>query len=345
MKIVIYGTGYAAQEFISQLEYLKAYSLSPSAKDYKVVGITDSHVTYENVKEYEKKIGRNDIPIFPAQELPKLSSGGGFDYIVVCANEQAKTIFSILQGLLSDIDCVFQVNDFLLNHFVNECDKENDLWEFFRNSPHRLIHKFLHYFRVYDTFFSRFRGKDIVFCEVGVDRGGSLQMWKSYFGPKATIIGVDINPECKQFEEENIIVEIGSQSDPAFWDEFKKKYPKLDILVDDGGHTKEMQAITFECMFPALKDGGIYLCEDVQTSYMKRFDGGYKCDTFIEFSKNFIDDIHMFHSEEEDHMPNYNTFHMRGIHFYDSIVLIEKGMVDFAHIAVRLKNEQGENSD
>lgn len=76
MKIVIYGTGYAAQEFISQLEYLKAYSLSPSAKDYKVVGITDSNVTYENVKEYEKKIGRNDIPIFPAQELPKLSSGG-----------------------------------------------------------------------------------------------------------------------------------------------------------------------------------------------------------------------------------------------------------------------------
>lgn len=226
-----------------------------------------------------------------------------------------------------------------MDHFVNDCDKNNDLWKFFCSHPHRQMCKQTSYFKIYDTFFRQFRGKDIVFCEVGVWKGRSLQMWKNYFGPKATIIGVDIDPDCKKFEEENIIVEIGSQSDPNFWAEFKRKYPKLDILVDDGGHTKEMQTVTFECMFPALEDGGIYLCEDVDTSYRKDFGEKYKGDTFIEYSKDFIDDIHMCYSEEEDHKPNYNTFHMRGIHFYENIVLIEKGTLDFVPISIRLKNE------
>lgn len=77
MKIIVYGTGLAAREFINQLEYLKTYSFSPSVKDYEIVGITDSNVTYENTKQYEQKIGRSDIPIFPACELAKLFSARG----------------------------------------------------------------------------------------------------------------------------------------------------------------------------------------------------------------------------------------------------------------------------
>ena len=62
------------------------------------------------------------------------------------------------------------------------------------------------YFDVYEEYFSEFKGKKITFVEVGIFNGGSLKVWKEYFGPDARIIGVDINPECKKFEEDGIEV-------------------------------------------------------------------------------------------------------------------------------------------
>ena len=149
----------------------------------------------------------------------------------------------------------------------------NHLEKYFRANEKRQIHKFYHYFDIYDRYFSQYRGKEITFMEIGVFQGGSLQMWKDYFGPQARIIGVDIDPRCKELEEDNIEIHIGSQSDRKFLRDLKTKIPKVDILLDDGGHTMRQQIVTFEELFDHVKPEGLFLCEDLHTSYFLEYGG------------------------------------------------------------------------
>ena len=201
----------------------------------------------------------------------------------------------------------------------------NDLEKYFRQNENRLIDKWVHYFEIYDRHFSRFRDKEIVLLEIGVSQGGSLQMWKNYFGKKAKIYGIDIDSRCKDFEEENITVLIGSQSDRKFLDDVKIKVPAVDILIDDGGHFMVQQIVSFEELFEIVKDDGIYLIEDLHTSYWLSHSGGYKRrGTFIEYSKNFIDSLNAFHSQQKNFKVNDFTKTVDSIHYYDSILVIEK---------------------
>lgn len=201
----------------------------------------------------------------------------------------------------------------------------SDLEKYFRSNNGRLIHKWNHYFDIYERHFNRFRNKEVVILEIGVSYGGSLQMWKDYFGSKAKIFGIDINPKCKKFEEDNIKIFIGSQSDRKFLAEVKESIPLIDILIDDGGHTMSQQIISYEELFDHIKDDGVYLCEDVHTSYWPKWEGGYKKqNTFIEYSKNFIDYLNAYHSKEKSLKTNSFTKSVDSIHYYDSIIVIEK---------------------
>lgn len=219
------------------------------------------------------------------------------------------------------------INDPSVIKFYNDLDKSNlnDLEKFFYFKNHRLIYKVKHYFEIYDRHFSKFRGKDITVVEIGVYNGGSLQMWKDYFGPNCKVIGVDISPTCKQFEEENIEIIIGSQEDVNFLNELKLKVPKIDILIDDGGHTMNQQITTFESLFPHISENGVYLCEDLVTSYWDYYGGGYKNkNSFIEYSKNFIDFLNSWHSQSPDLQINEFTKSAHSLHYYDSMLVIEK---------------------
>ncbi|MBD5395932.1 MAG: class I SAM-dependent methyltransferase [Lachnospiraceae bacterium] len=203
----------------------------------------------------------------------------------------------------------------------------NDLERFFFYEKHKKIHKILHYFEAYDRYFSRYRGKDIVILEIGVSGGGSLQMWKNYFktaGNTVQIYGIDINPACKALEEENIKIYIGSQEDRDFLRMIKNEIGKVDILIDDGGHTMSQQIITFEELFDIVSDDGVYLCEDTCTSYMSSFGGGYRCNSFVEYAKSKIDDIHAFYSETNELKPNHYSRHIKSISYFDSMVFFEK---------------------
>lgn len=201
----------------------------------------------------------------------------------------------------------------------------NDLRKYFDNNSGNLMNKWLHYFEIYNNHFSRFRNKEVNIMEIGVSHGGSLQMWKDYFGPKAKIYGVDINKKCKELEEENIEIFIGSQTDRKFLKDLKTKTPKFDILIDDGGHGMEMQITTFEVLYDHVKSNGVYLCEDCHTSYSPRYEGGYKKPTtYIEYSKNFVDFINAYHSEDRTLKPNYFTKSAFSVHFYDKVVVVEK---------------------
>ncbi len=205
----------------------------------------------------------------------------------------------------------------------------NDLEKYFYSNDSKLIHKWNHYFDVYHKHFSRFRNKEIILLEIGVFQGGSLQMWKNYFGPNAKIYGIDINPNCKKLEEDNVQIFIGSQSDRNFLRDVKKQIPQIDILIDNGGHTMRQQIISFEELFDHVKENGIYLCEDIHTSYQITYGGGHKRRaTFIEYSKNFIDYINAYHSQQKSLKVSNFTNNVNSLHYYDSILVIEKARKD-----------------
>src|ERR1035437_5886082 len=205
----------------------------------------------------------------------------------------------------------------------------NDLEKYFRSNDKRYINKWMHYFNIYDRHFSKYRGKEIVILEIGVSHGGSLQMWKNYFGDKAKIYAIDIDPRCKELEEENIKIFIGSQSDRDFLRTVKQQIPPLDILIDDGGHTMVQQIVSFEELFDAVKSDGVYVCEDLHTSYWIEFGGGHKrSGSFIEYSKNFIDSINAYHSQQNSLKVTSFTESVDSIHYYDSVMVIEKRKIE-----------------
>lgn len=206
----------------------------------------------------------------------------------------------------------------------------NDLETYFANNKGRLIHKWKHYFEIYERHFSRYRDTDVHIVEFGVFQGGSLQMWKRYFGPKCRIYGIDVNPACKALEEDQIEIIIGDQENREFLNSLTERIPRIDILIDDGGHTMNQQINTFEALFHRIEQNGIYLCEDTHTSYWPSFGGGYKeRGTFIEYSKNFIDYIHAWHSKQADRLKvSEFTRTVHSLHYYDSILVIEKRPVE-----------------
>jgi hypothetical protein len=129
------------------------------------------------------------------------------------------------------------------------------------------IWKWLHYFDIYQRHFQRFIGQEVHVVEVGIYSGGSLDMWKEYFGPKCRVYGVDIEEACKAYEDERTRVFIGDQGDRKFWKQFRKQVPHFDIFIDDGGHLPEQQIVTLEETVPYLAPGGVYLCEDIQGTH------------------------------------------------------------------------------
>lgn len=200
---------------------------------------------------------------------------------------------------------------------------EERLDDLFYKNQDRLVSKWTNYFSVYERYFEKYRNKPVIILEIGVFQGGSLQMWKKYFGEGVQIYGIDIDPRCKSLEEDNITIFTGSQSDRQFLQSVKRQIPKVDILLDDGGHTMKQQIVTFEEMFEHIKNDGIYICEDCHTSYWPRYGGGYlRRGTFIEYSKKMIDKLNAWHFKD---LPvDHFTTSVLSIGFYDSMVVIEK---------------------
>jgi len=201
----------------------------------------------------------------------------------------------------------------------------NELQQYFENNTGSLMHKWMHYFDAYDRHFSRFRGTDVHILEIGVSHGGSLEMWKAYFGPNARIFGADINPQCKKLEAENVKIFIGDQGDRKFLRKLASEIPRIDILIDDGGHSMRQQIATFEELYDKVSKHGVYLCEDTHTSYWPAFRGGVRRrGTFMEYSKRLIDQLNAWHSEQRSLKVDSFTKSADSMHFYDSIVVIEK---------------------
>ena len=218
--------------------------------------------------------------------------------------------------------------------------------EIFYNLDKR-CHKIKHYFPLYEKHFEKYIGKSPKILEIGIFGGGSIDLWLEYFGPGTTIVGIDINPVCKKFEKENVKIIIDSQSNKKLWKKFNNNM--FDIVIDDGSHICSDQIETLECVFPLIKDNGIYWCEDTHTSYFESHGGGlHNKQSFIEYSKKLIDVINDRHTKIlfprgknllDKHIDKnlIKTFkNIKAIHFYDSIVAIDKEKeIKFEEVIVR----------
>jgi hypothetical protein len=195
--------------------------------------------------------------------------------------------------------------------------QELDIYRCYKNSKYLSI-KYSSYFQVYEELLSKYRGKKIVFVEIGVFNGGSLFMWRDYFGPEARIIGIDFNPEAKKWAKDGFEIHIGNQADAGFWDDFFSTVGDVDIILDDGGHTNEQQIITAHKSIPHVKDGGVLIVEAAHTSYFKYF-GNPSRFSFMSYAKKLVDSINSrFPSVSASMNPLKEVVYSLG--FYESIV-------------------------
>lgn len=174
------------------------------------------------------------------------------------------------------------------------------------------------YFQVYEKLLAPYRGTAFTFVEVGVYNGGSLFMWRDFFGPQARIIGVEFNPDAKIWESEGFEIHIGDQADPSFWDTFYSQVGPIDVMLDDGGHSNEQQIVTVAKAAENVNNGGLIIVEDTHTSYMKQFGNPSKY-SFMNFA---FDVVHSINNRfpAVDSSTNSLSSTISAVEFFESIV-------------------------
>ena len=200
--------------------------------------------------------------------------------------------------------------------------EKKSLISLFEESEYHTI-KYRNYFPIYEKLFSKFVNKKITFVEIGVLSGGSLFMWRKYFGKDARIIGIDLNSDARRFEKDGFEIFVGNQSDENFWKVFFEKVGDVDIILDDGGHTNFQQIVTACCCAPHIKDNGILAVEDVFHSYgvsygSKGFFNPSKY-SFINFCKKIVDDINYRFPGSKNFKFSLNEY-IYSIEFLESFV-------------------------
>lgn len=180
------------------------------------------------------------------------------------------------------------------------------------------VWKWLHYFEIYHRHLQKFIGRDITVVEIGVYSGGSMPMWRHYFGEGCQVHGIDIQPECKVYENSYTTIHIGDQADRAFWKRFREAVPTVDVLIDDGGHHPEQQMVTLEEMLPHLRPGGVFLCEDVHGAG----------NPFATGANAMASHLNAFNRTAQADLlsctPTPFQSAVHSVHFYPFVVVVEK---------------------
>ncbi|WP_255146936.1 class I SAM-dependent methyltransferase [Synechococcus sp. ATX 2A4] len=198
------------------------------------------------------------------------------------------------------------------------------LHRYFLGNSSKRMHKWIHYFDIYERHFSRFCNSAPVILEIGVFGGGSLAMWKEYFGAGAKVLGLDINPECKQHEGDGVEIFIGSQDDPAVIEDILSRHPRIDIVLDDGSHMMRHMIASFELLYERIHARGVYMVEDTHTCYWDEYGGGLgRQGSFIEYAKGKIDEINAVHARGVLPISSFTRI-TDCISIYDSIIVFEK---------------------
>jgi hypothetical protein len=198
------------------------------------------------------------------------------------------------------------------------------------------------YMEIYSMYFKEIKEKPLKFLEIGIFRGGSLFVWENYF-KHAEIHGLDSTFDYLAYKFDRAICHKANQSNPEeLLQVVKDCGGNFDIILDDGGHLMTEQIISFTTLFPHLNSGGLYIIEDLHTSYWKEFGGSgtrqypnSEGNTTITFLKSLIDSVNYVgaatgranHIQDLSKIEEFMDIYTRdilGIHFYDSICIIIK---------------------
>lgn len=155
-------------------------------------------------------------------------------------------------------------------------------------------------------------------------------MWRDFFGHQAVIFGIDIDPASANISGKNLHVRIGSQADKSFLHSVVQEMGGVDIVLDDGSHRASDQRATFDALFPLVSSGGMYVIEDVHTSYLWSWGGGLRRPgTIVQVAKAMVDGLHKWYFRAPvGARAKMATTQIRCIQFYDSVIAIEKWHID-----------------
>ena len=202
-----------------------------------------------------------------------------------------------------------------------------DIEKLFWQADGPVVHKWHHYLPLYERYFGPFRGKPVRMLEIGVFKGGSLDMWRRWFGPELILFGIDIDPDCAKFDGMSGQVRIGSQDDPKFLRNVVDEMGGIDLVLDDGSHQSAHIRRSFDVLFPLLNDGGIYMVEDVHADYWSSYGGGYAhSGSFMTQVKQVLDDMHHWYHRHGQKVAAAKD-HVGAVHIHDSIVVLEKNPI------------------
>lgn len=202
------------------------------------------------------------------------------------------------------------------------------------------------YVALYEKYFNSLQHQSIKFLEIGFYHGDSARLWDNYF-TQANLFFIDINPTLFQQYGHTLstrcsyhVVDQGKQTDLLKF--IKDVGGEFDIIIDDGGHLMHQQIISFKTLFPYLKPGGLYIIEDLHTSYWQSYGGSGSMaqpkinpNTTIYFLQQLINDVNFIGattgsadvikcSSALTQKLSYYQKHIKSIHFYNSICFIEK---------------------
>jgi|GEM_PF-650322 len=233
-----------------------------------------------------------------------------------------------LLGLLDNFNGAHGIDEFAGT--VDTVEPDGDLAGFLRGYSGPSVFKWAHYIPLYERHFAPYRAgfplqdgsrRPVRFLEIGVLQGGSLRLWRKYFGPDAVLVGIDIDPRCREVAGD-AEVRIGSQTDAAFLRSVVQEMGGVDIVLDDGSHRGTDTRRAFDALFPLLSDGGLYVVEDLHTAYWLSF--GWRRQSFVKMIHVMIDGMHGWYRSRLPREGRFAQSAVGGLHVYDSIAFVDK---------------------
>ncbi len=174
----------------------------------------------------------------------------------------------------------------------------NELKSLYKSHTGNVSDKWSSYLDIYDELFTPYKNQEIRLLEIGIQNGGSLDVWAKYFTQAQIILGCDVNERCAriEFDDPRIQLILGDSTSQETFDKIVEKSEFYDVIIDDAAHTSENIVKNFLRYFDRLNSGGIYIVEDLSCSYWKEFDGGlFHPFSAVSFLKTLTDMVNFDH--------------------------------------------------
>jgi hypothetical protein len=172
------------------------------------------------------------------------------------------------------------------------------LEQLYAEGSEKVSDKWSLYLVEYGRIFDKYREQPIALLEIGIQNGGSLEIWTKFFANARKFVGCDINPDCARlfYEDPRVTVVVGDANSVAVQKMVLQHAPILDVIIDDGSHRSSDIIMSFARYFPHLADGGIFVVEDLHCSYWAEFEGGlFHPFSSITFFKRLADIVNHEH--------------------------------------------------